>query len=95
VGYFIAGGDEDTSLFRGYVFTFLGDGTVKVTRPGAPPVQGSWDTSDNDTRFELHFGVPGLLERLEEDWVVDHVYDDEILLHEPGYPFNQFNLERY
>ncbi len=94
VSYFIANNDDDTSLFRGYVFTFLADGAVKVTRPGAPPADGTWNEFDNNTRLDLRFGDPGLLERLHEDWVIDDIQDDEIFLHELGSPFNQLELRQ-
>lgn len=94
VSYFIAGGDEDTSLFYGYVFTFLPDGTVSVTRPNLPVALGTWDEHDSDTRLDLEFGISGLLEKLNEDWVVDRVEDDEIFLHELGSPLNQVEFAR-
>lgn len=92
VSYYIANGDDDTSLFRDYVFTFVADGTVTVVRPGAPQAAGTWNEHDSNTRLDLRFGEPGLLERLDDDWVIDDVQDDQILLHELGSPFNQFEL---
>jgi hypothetical protein len=94
VGYFIAAGDEHTALFNGYVFTFLTNGTVTVARPDLPPAQGTWNESDSNTRFKLAFGAAGLLERLNENWVVDDVQDNEILMHELGAPLNQFELQK-
>ena len=63
VSYFIESGDEDTSLFHGYVFTFRTDGTVAVVRPGEADADGYWNEDNNDTRFDLDFGDPGLLDR--------------------------------
>jgi hypothetical protein len=94
VSYFIMSGDEDTSLFNGYIFTFLTDGTVTVTRPGAPPAQGTWNGFDSDTRFDLDFTDTGLLQRLDESWAVDKINDDEIFLHEVGSLFNQLELRQ-
>lgn len=95
VSYFIADRDEHTALFNGYVFTFMTDGTVTVVRPdGAPPATGTWNEYDYNRRFELSFGNAGLLDKLNERWVVDDVRDNELLLHEPGAPFNQFELHR-
>lgn len=94
VSYFISAGDEATALFNGYVFTFLTNGTVTVIRPDTPPVPGTWNEFDDNSRFELDFGNSGLLERLNEAWVVDEIRDEELLLHEPGAPFNQFELRK-
>jgi len=94
VSYFIENGDEDTSLFFGYVFTFQLDGSVSVTRPNLPVAPGSWNEHDNDNRLELDFGVSGLLEKLNEDWVVINVDNDVILLNEPGRPLNQCEFSR-
>ena len=94
VSYFIENNDEDTSLFHGYVFTFKTDGTVSVTRPNLPVAPGTWNEHDNDNRFELDFGQSGLLERLNEDWVVLEVDDNTVLLNEPGRPLNQCEFSR-
>jgi len=94
VSYYIHNGDEDTSLFHGYVFTFKPDGTVSVTRPSLPVAPGTWNEHDNDNRLDLDFGAAGLLERLNEDWVVASVDDNVILLNEPGRPLNQCEFAR-
>jgi len=94
VSYYINNGDEDTSLFHGYVFSFKPDGTVSVTRPSLPVAPGTWNEHDNNTRFDLDFGAAGLLERLNEDWVVASVDDNVILLNEPGRPLNQCEFAR-
>jgi len=94
VSNFIETGDEHTSLFHGYVFTFKTDGTVSVTRPGLPVAPGTWDEHNNNTRFDLDFGAAGLLEKLNEDWVVGDVTDDQLNLHEIAAPFNQVEFSR-
>jgi hypothetical protein len=94
VSYFSENGDEDTSLFYGYVFTFLPDGTVSVTRPSLPVAPGTWNEHDNNTRLDLEFGLAGLLERLNEHWVVASVDDSVFLLNEPGRPLNQCEFSR-
>jgi hypothetical protein len=94
VSYYINNGDEDTSLFHGYVFTFIPDGTVSVARPSLPVAPGTWNEHDNDYRLELDFGQSGLLERLNEDWVVAEVNDNVVLLNEPGRPLNQCEFAR-
>ena len=94
VGYINEGNDEDTSLFYGYVFTFLPDGTVTVDRPNIAQAPGTWNEHDDNTRLELDFGQSGLLERLNEDWFVDYVEDTEVGLHEAGKPYNQLRLDQ-
>lgn len=94
VSYFVASGDEHTSLFYGYVFTFLADGTVSVTRPGASQTTGTWNEFNNNSRLDLDFAAPGLLEKLNQSWVIDSIKDDEIILHELGNPLNTFELVR-
>ena len=94
VSYYINNGNEGTSLFRGYVFTFRPDGTVSVTRPSPPVAPGTWNEHDNNKRLELDFGSSGLLEKLNEDWVVASVDNDVILLNEPGRPLNQVEFAR-
>ena len=94
VDYFFADGDEDTSLFNGYVFTFLPDRTVTVTRPGLQPARGTWEDSDSDTRLELDFRDGGLLEKLDETWVVNRILDDEIRLNKLYTPLTQLRFEK-
>lgn len=94
VSYFIESGDKHTSSFNGYVFTFLTNGTVTVARPNLPLASGTWNEHDDNTRFDLDFGTSGLLEKLNEDWVVDRIENDEIFLHELGAPLNLFELAR-
>ena len=94
VSYYINNGNEDTSLFRGYVFTFRPDGNVSVTRPSLPVAPGTWNEHDDNRRLELDFGTSGLLEKLNEDWVVASVDNDVVLLGEPGRPLNQCEFAR-
>jgi hypothetical protein len=94
VSYISLNGDESTSLFYGYVFTFSPDGSVKVTRPNLPDAIGTWNGHDRNSRFDLDFSATGLIQRVVSDWVVDDVKSDEILLHESGYPLNQLEFVR-
>ena len=94
VSYLSDDGDEDTSLFHGYVFSFRPDGTVLVTRQGLPSALGTWNEYNNDNRFDLDFDQTGLLQKLDEDWVVASVDDDAILLNEFGRPLNQCEFAR-
>jgi hypothetical protein len=94
VSYYINNNDDDTLLFYGYVFTFNPNGTVSVTRPNLPVAPGTWNEHDDSNRLELDFGQSGLLERLNEDWVVVEVDDNVIFMNEPGRPLNQCEFAR-
>ena len=94
VDYFIENGDDHTSLFSGYVFTFLADGTVTVTRPGAPPPVGYWNEYNNGTRIELDFGGGFPLEKLTDDLGHRPIQDDELNFHELDAPSTQLRLRQ-
>ncbi|HBY66422.1 MAG: hypothetical protein CMC07_11515 [Flavobacteriaceae bacterium] len=78
---FIDSGDDETSDFNGFVFTFNSDGTVIANRDELS-VSGTWsvndssnssdddDGSSNDINFNLFFDVPETndFEDLNDDW---------------------------
>tara|TARA_R100000306_G_scaffold26764_1_gene30444 strand:- start:12663 stop:13157 length:495 start_codon:yes stop_codon:yes gene_type:complete len=78
---FIDSGDDETSDFNGFVFTFNSDGTVIANRDELS-VSGTWsvndssnssdddDGSSNDIDFNLFFDVPETndFEDLNDDW---------------------------
>lgn len=78
---FIDSGDDETSDFSGFVFTFNTDGTVIANR-GELSVSGTWsvndssnssdddDGSSDDVDFNLFFDVPETndFEDLNDDW---------------------------
>ena len=55
---------------------------------------GTWNSHDSDLRLEIRFGKIGLLEKVNDDWVIDFIEDDEVAMHEPGVPFNQLRFEQ-
>jgi hypothetical protein len=61
-------GANQTSLYAGYEFTFLPNGTVTAVK-GATSVNGTWTTGadENTNHFVLNFTAPALLE-LNKDW---------------------------
>lgn len=95
VGDYVESGDDETWRFNGYVFTFLADGTVTVTRPGLPPAAGNWNEFNYDYRFELDFGNTAVLEKLNESWVVDRIEGDEVLLHKILVPATQLRFDKF
>ena len=94
VDYYSDAGDDETSRFVGYVFTFLADGTVSVVRPGLPPAPGTWNEYNNDARLELDFGNAGALGRLNEDWSVGRIEGDEVLLDKFLAPAKQLQFDK-
>lgn len=94
VGYFSDAGDDETWRLNGYIFTFLADGTVSVARPGLPLAPGTWNEYNNDTRLELDFGNAGVLGRLNEDWAVDRIEGDEVLLDRFLAPAKQLRFDK-
>lgn len=92
--YFQEQGDDHTFLFSGYIFTFLADGKVTVTRPGTPPPVAYWNEFNNGTRLEFNFGAGVPLEKLNETWVVDHFDDHEINLHELSEPATYLRFDK-
>lgn len=77
---FIDSGEDETSDFNGFVFTFNSDGTVIANRDELS-VSGTWsvndssnssddDGSSNDVDFNLFFDVPETndFEDLNDDW---------------------------
>lgn len=95
VGDFVESGDDETWRFTGYVFTFLADGTVAVTRPGLPTAPGTWNEFNYDTRLEFDFGNTAVLEKLNEDWVVDRIEGDEVFLHKFLAPATQLRFDKF
>lgn len=95
VGDFIESGDDDTWRFSGYIFTFHADGRVTVTHPTQPPAAGNWNEFNYDSRLELDFGNTAVLEKLNEDWVVDRVEGDRVLLHKFLTPSKQLQFDKF
>jgi len=95
VDNFDEGGDDHTGLFAGYVFTFLDNGTVTVTRPGEAPPVGYWNEYNYGTRMEFTFGGGYPLDKLNDTWVIDNFNDDEINFHELDTPATRLQLQRF
>lgn len=83
VSSFVDSGEDETSDFNGYTFTFLENGTITATN-GTTTYEGTWhlslssddnDDDDNDIDFNISFPVPETndFEDLNDDWdVVSH-----------------------
>lgn len=94
VGYYSDAGDDETWRFSGYVFTFLADGKITVTRPALASAPGTWNEYNNDARLELDFGNAGALGRLNEDWAVNRIEGDEVLLDKFLAPTKQLRFDK-
>lgn len=92
VTQFIDSGEDETSDFTGFVFTFNSDGTV-VAVNGELTVNGTWsvtdgdDSSDDDAGsddddFNIFFDVPEIndFDDLSDDWDIVSVTNTKIEL---------------
>jgi hypothetical protein len=92
ITFFEDSGDDETSHFSGYDFTFGEDGTLTADN-GMNSVQGSWSISDSnsnddspdDLDFNIFFNVSNDFEELNEDWdIVSNTNSKIELMHVSG-----------
>lgn len=78
---FVDSGQNETSDFNGYDFTFSENGTVTATN-GTTTYNGTWSVTsdDSDVEFNLFFPVPDTddFEDLNDDWDIVN-YSDNII----------------
>lgn len=74
-------GNNETSHFSGYVFTFDDNGTVTATRPSST-VSGTWSEGSDDSKEKLYlnFGTVDPFDELNEDWEILEKTKDKIRL---------------
>lgn len=76
VSSFVEDGNNQTSHFDGYAFTFSENGTVTATN-GTNTVAGTWTTSSSSSsgsKFILNFNATsGPFEEISEDWRIENV----------------------
>ncbi len=96
---FIDSGNDDTSDFSGYGFSFNSDGML-IAENGSATVNGTWsitddsnsssddssnDDSSDDIDFNLFFAEPASFNELSEDWEIVSRSDVKIsLIHVSG-----------
>lgn len=76
---FIDSGEDDTSDFTGYLFTFNSSGSLVATK-GSTTYTGNWsvtedsgDDSPDDLDFNIFFNLTNQFEDLNDDWdIVTH-----------------------
>lgn len=67
VSFFEEDGQNETSDYAGYVFTFKSDGSVKAVS-GATVVNGTWSTYKDDDHVDFDILLPAPLDDLSDDW---------------------------
>lgn len=69
ISYFNDGGNDETSHFTNYVFTFSAGGTATAVN-GNNSVIGTWSTGTDDShaKLVLYFGTQSPFDELDEDW---------------------------
>jgi hypothetical protein len=92
ITYFNDSGDDETSDFSGYTFSFEDNGTITATKSNNT-YTGTWsitdsnsnDDSPDDLDFNIFFNQSNELEELNEDWHFISQSDTKIeLIHVSG-----------
>lgn len=84
---FIDSGDDETSDYNGYTFTFNSDNTLVATN-GTNSHTGTWSITDSnsgddsldDLHFDIFFASPADFEELSDDWDILSRTDTKIEL---------------
>ncbi len=85
VAKFTDTGDDETSQFNGYTFDFQADGDLVATTNTGAVHQGSWDLNSNRTMAEISIsGTPALEDLDDDDWKVDLLTNQRVILSAPG-----------
>lgn len=81
VTYFFEDGEDQTEDFEDFTFTFLSNGTFTASN-GSAQYQGEWETEfdDDEIELELDFDDSGLLDELDDDWILIDFSADRIRL---------------
>jgi hypothetical protein len=72
-------GNNETSDFNGFEFTFNISGTVSAVN-GGTTIAGTWSSQDNATELLLDFGTNMPLDELNDDWDVVSISNTQIEL---------------
>lgn len=75
---YIDKGEDKTTLFAAYAFTFNSDGTVQATDD--TPVNGSWIETDGGSELTLDFGLNVPLDEFNDSWDVIQLSDTRVEL---------------
>lgn len=79
ISRFVESGNDETSDFQGYTFTFDPNGGAAATIQGNT-TNGSWTLGSDDSKRKLilNFGTVDPLEELNEDWEVMSLSNSQI-----------------
>lgn len=80
VSNFVEDGNNQTSNFSGYVFTFGDNGTIVATN-GSTTKNGTWNTGTDDStpKFIMNFSDNnGPFEEISEDWRIENTTASKI-----------------
>ncbi len=84
VTLFSEDGENETSYFSGYVFTFNDGGTVSAV--GSTTISGTWSvsksssSSDDEVHFNLSFPDTNNFDELSDDWHILNYSDNSLEL---------------
>ena len=67
IAKFIDTGDDETSQFNGYVFTFSANGGFTAKTPGGQVFNGSWSLNSAQTMMTLNIAGNNALDDLDDD----------------------------
>ena len=80
ISYYTESGNNNTSLFSGYVFNFYADGTMTATHSSGT-INGTWRIDDDGSNeFHMSLGNSAPLEELDRGWQVVAQSSTEIQL---------------
>jgi len=85
INYYHESGDDHTSNFDGYTFTFSTSGTMSATNSGGT-TSGTWEVDDsNVNEFHMSIGSTSPLLDLNHGWIITsqsaaeiHMKDDDL-----------------
>lgn len=89
ITYFHESGDDHTSNFNGYTFTFSSSGTMTAT-DSSGTVSGTWRMDDsNSNEFHMSIGNTSPLTDLDKGWLIISQSSTEIVLKDDDSTHNE------
>lgn len=88
VSYFHESGDDHTSNFSGYTFTFNSKGTMAATN-SAGTTNGTWSNDDSQNGLHISLGSSNPLKDLSKGWLIISKTSNEIKLEDDNSAHNE------
>lgn len=88
VSYFYDNGDDHTSNFNGYTFTFNVNGTMTATNSGGS-TNGTWSNDDSNSELHIFLGNSDPLKDLSKGWLIISKTSVEISLKDDNSSSNE------